>query len=104
MSPSNFEWSPGPTVFSKVRVAERSVEGRHSVLHRVLRRAPRASISYLSLEMRFQHLQQLAATRPECLQGLLSAWVQLETTAGLRQAVVCFVLTFQCLCVQLLSL
>lgn len=75
----------------KVRVAERSVEGRHSSVHRILKRAPRASICYISLEMRFPYIQRIAATQPECMQNLGDALVKMETTAGVRRAVMSFV-------------
>lgn len=48
-----------------MRIAERSVEGRHARIHRVRERAPRASVGYLSLEMRFQHLSALACSDPQ---------------------------------------
>ena len=72
----------------KVRIAERSVEGRHSVIHRIQRRAPRASTPYLSLEMRLPYLRRLASTSPECLQGMQDSLVKLETTKGMIQAIV----------------
>lgn len=50
---------------AKVRIAERSVEGRHSLVHRTLERAPRASLAYLSSEVRFKYLQAEAATQPQ---------------------------------------
>ena len=68
-------------------MAERSVEGRHSRIHRVLKRAPNASVPYLSLEMRFPLLQELLATKPECMRSLLTSWTKLETTAGMQKAV-----------------
>ena len=72
---------------TRVRIAERSVEGRHSVIHHIQKRAPRAGVPYLSLELRFGQLQQIAATNPECLQAMMTQLMGLETTAGLRKAI-----------------
>lgn len=72
---------------TKVRIAERSVEGRHSVIHHILKRAPRASVSYLSLELRFPSLQRVAATSPGCLQSIMNHLMGMERTDGLRKAV-----------------
>ena len=104
----NFEANPVKCI--QVRIAERSVEGRHSRIHRILKRAPRAGVAYLSLEMRFPLLQELAATKPDCLKHLLGSWTKLETAAGMRRAVmsprlclewsVNFVLCYVALCVS----
>ena len=72
---------------TKVRIAERSVEGRHSVIHHILKRAPRASVPYLSLELRFPSLQRVAATSPGCLQSIMNHLMGMERTDGLRKAV-----------------
>ena len=53
----------------------------------MLKRAPNASVPYLSLEMRFPLLQELLATKPECMRSLLTSWTKLETTAGMQKAV-----------------
>ena len=50
---------------TQVRLAERSVEGRHSRIHRIQERAPASSVGYLSLEMRFIELQKLSSSNPE---------------------------------------
>ena len=79
---------------TQVRIAERSVEGRHSRIHRVLKRAPRSSVAYLSLELRFCLLQELVSTQPECMRSLLGAWTRLETTSGMVRAVMPLCLSF----------
>ena len=84
--------APAPTVslncwWRKVRVAERSVEGRHSRIHQVLKRAPRASVAYLSNELRFVQLQKLCSTSPLTLRSMTDHLVGLETSTGIRQAV-----------------
>ena len=89
----HFQWHPLP---HQVRVAERSVEGRHSRVHGILKRAPRAGVAYLSLEMRFPLLQELAATKPQCLQSLLSSWTKLETHVGMVRAVMWLGLCVRC--------
>ena len=71
---------------AQVRVAERSVEGRHSVIHRIQRRAPRASIGYISLEMRFCQLRKIAATNPACLKDMTSYLMGLERSDGGTQS------------------
>lgn len=70
-----------------MRVAERSVEGRHSNIHRIQKRAPRSNVPYLSLEMRFSHLRQLAATRPSILKGMSDSVYKMETKDGIKRAV-----------------
>lgn len=52
-------------------MTERSVEGRHSLVHRIRKRCPAASVGFISSELRFPLLQQLSATDPEakCLWG-----------------------------------
>ena len=79
---------------TQVRIAERSVEGRHSRIHQVLKRAPRSSVAYLSLELRFCLLQELVSTQPECMRSLLGAWTRLETTSGMVRAVMPLCLSF----------
>ena len=41
------------SAFKLVRTVERSVEGIHSLVGRILKRAPAAKLPYLSLEIRF---------------------------------------------------
>ena len=55
------------SAFRLVRVAERSVEGRHSRIHRIRERAPSASLAYLSSECRFGSMRALAATSPKAI-------------------------------------
>ena len=80
----------------QVRTAERSVEGRHSLVSRILRRAPRASTGYISLELRFPHLQYVASTRPQLLKGVSNAISGMETHAGLVTLVM-FLVVLICL-------
>lgn len=49
----------------EVRVAERSVEGRHSIINRIRKRCPAARCPYISLEFRFDWMRRVAATTPE---------------------------------------
>ena len=72
---------------SKVRIAERSIEGRHAVVNKIQRRAPHSSVGYQSSEMRFKLLQNLSATQPGCLKDLFSCLDGLERTHGLQKAV-----------------
>lgn len=68
--------------FAQVRIAERSVEGRHARVNRILERAPAGSCAYLSSEMRFCELEKVASTQPRvpCLDleiqnpGMLEQW------------------------------
>ena len=66
----------------KVRTAERSVEGRHAIINRIHKRAPRASTGYVSLEMRFASLQTVASTKPQLLRGVSNMISGLETHSG----------------------
>ena len=87
----------------QVRVVERSIEGRHSTINTVLKRAPHASVCYLSLELRFCHLQELAATNPTCMAALQQRLRGLETADGLRHAVMQLGLQLASLCLQIAS-
>ena len=49
---------------SCLRIAERTVEGVHSVVTRVYKRAPRASLPYISLELRFKDFCQAVTNEP----------------------------------------
>lgn len=48
----------------KVRVVEQSTEGLHSRLARVVRKAPSAKLSFLSMELRFNHLVDFSMRHP----------------------------------------
>lgn len=63
------------------------MEGRHSRIHGILKRAPRASLAYINLELRFSNLQQLAATRPSIINGIIKQITGIETGKGLQHAV-----------------
>ena len=49
---------------SCIRLAERSVEGIHSVVTRVYKRAPHASIPYISVELRFRSFWESVSHNP----------------------------------------
>ena len=51
--------------FSCIRLAERSVEGIHSIVTKASKRAPRASMSYYSMELRFPSLWKQFADNPQ---------------------------------------
>jgi hypothetical protein len=72
---------------SKVRTAERSIEGCHSRIHNIQKRAPRAGTAYLSLELRFSHLRKISAIHPEIIRGITQAVQGIETHTGLVSAV-----------------
>ena len=57
-----FKWL---AAFRCVRTVEQSVEGVHSVLTNTIRRAPAATLSYLSFEVRFRHLLDFAIEHPQ---------------------------------------
>ena len=68
---------------SKVRAAERSIEGCHSRIHTIQKRAPRASTAYLSLELRFAHLRKISSIHPEIIRGITQTLEGIETHKGL---------------------
>ena len=68
-------------------MAERSVEGRHSRIHNIQKRAPRAATGYMSLEMRFAYLQKVSSTRPELMRGVANMIQGIETHSGFVDAV-----------------
>ena len=78
----------------EVRVAERSVEGRHARIHQIQKRAPRAGIPYISHELRFPNLKALASSNPLALRELTARLSGIETAQGLRRAVMSLVLAF----------
>lgn len=49
------------SAFRAVRTVERSVEGVHSIISKLLKRAPAAKVPYLSLELRYHMLRPLLA-------------------------------------------
>ena len=71
---------------SEVRVAERSVEGRHSRIHNIQKRAPRANTGYISLDLRFPYLQKVSPTRPEMMRGVANMIQGIETHSGFVDA------------------
>ena len=50
--------------FQCIRLAERTVEGVHSLMTRTLKRAPHADIPYLSVELRFEGFWQVMCKDP----------------------------------------
>lgn len=50
--------------FQTIRLAERTVEGTHAVVTRSLKRAPAASLGYLSIELRFRSFWQELSKDP----------------------------------------
>lgn len=56
-----FNWS---LLHDEVRMVTRSVEGLHSHIARVLRRAPASKLPYLSFELRASQLLELASYDP----------------------------------------
>lgn len=50
--------------FQSIKLAERSVEGIHSIVTRSLKRAPAASVGYLSMELRYQTFWNCLASNP----------------------------------------
>ena len=83
-------------------MAERSVEGRHSLISRIRKRAPRAGLPYISLELRFQHLQAMAATEPRALMRLQHQLQIMSSSEGFRKTVqyLCQQILFQTFCLS----
>ena len=75
----------------QVRIVERSVEGLHSIIKRTLSRAPAATISYLSLELRYGHLLHCAISEPADFAFASERYRDIFTMNGFR-ALVCEVL------------
>lgn len=74
---------------SQVRVIERSTEGLHSIVKRTLARAPAASLSYLSLDLRFAQLVHTAIVEPRLFQHAIeNLYKSLSSLSGFRTAVV----------------
>lgn len=77
---------PAPGVLtSQVRVAERSTEGLHAIVKRSLSRAPRAKLSYLSMELRFAQFGKMEEdyARLCCLSGFRQGVLHLDGRAGM---------------------
>ena len=75
----------------QVRIAERSVEGLHSILKRTLARAPAAAMSYLSMELRYGHLLHCAISEPSAFAFASERYKGIVTINGFR-ALVCEIL------------
>ena len=62
--------------FSTIKLAERSVEGIHARLTSVIKRAPYASLAYMSMELRFEDLLRAVASGTDvaCLGLRLESW------------------------------
>ena len=74
---------------AQVRVIERSTEGLHSIVKRTLARAPAASLSYLSLDLRFSQLVHTAIVEPRLFQHAIeNLYKSLSSLSGFRTAVV----------------
>lgn len=72
----------------QVRVVERSTEGIHSVVKRALQRAPAASVSYLSLDLRFTQLAHAAIVEPRLFaDAIQNLFPGLSTHIGFRDGV-----------------
>lgn len=52
--------------FKLVRTVERSVEGVHAVITKLVKRAPAAKIAYLSLDLRFHMLKPILSELAFC--------------------------------------
>lgn len=71
-----------------MRVVERSTEGIHSVVKRTLQRAPAASVSYLSLDLRFTQLVHTAIVEPRLFaHAIQNLYAGLSTHTGFRDSV-----------------
>ena len=62
------------------------MEGRHSRVHNIRKRAPNASTGYLSLEMRMEHLHKVSSTRPALVRGVMKSIHGIETNDGMISA------------------
>jgi hypothetical protein len=51
--------------FMVIRICERSIEGKHSIVHFIRKRAPAASTAYISMEIRFKLLLAIALKYPQ---------------------------------------
>lgn len=72
---------------AQVRIAERSTEGLHAILKRAIQRAPRASLAYLSMELRFNQLLRSAIHEPLVFKQMEAEWKNMGTYQGFLKAV-----------------
>lgn len=83
------QWAAQPTQQAfQVKVVERTVEGRHSRIHNVFKRAPHASPPYISMELRFSELEDVMVQNPQEIATLAAEHNKLCSFKGLRDAVV----------------
>ncbi|CAE8608181.1 unnamed protein product [Polarella glacialis] len=73
--------------FRLIRIVERSVEGWHSLINKVRKRAPNANPAYLSLELRMKEFEQTLLRNPHHLPALASEYQSICTLAGWTSAV-----------------
>lgn len=62
---NNEEFKSWVSALALIRVVERPVEGLHSRISGVLKRAPSASVSLISNELRFPSLCDLLISQPQ---------------------------------------
>lgn len=72
---------------ASIKVQERSIEGQHSRVSRILKRAPTASLSYLSTELRWDALCKLVTAQPGILETSAHRMLLIEKLVGFRAAV-----------------
>ena len=72
---------------SFIRVVERPVEGLHSRVSGVLKRAPNSSMSYISNELRFSMLCQMIISNPQALCTSADFLHAVERQVGFRRCV-----------------
>lgn len=100
--------------FACIRMVERSIEGIHARLTAIYRRAPRASMPYLSVELRFENLLRAIAAQPkvarlqtqtgelcglfEVLQDVAKEFGRLEKRDGFKKAVESVSQSTPCVC------
>ncbi|CAJ1335146.1 unnamed protein product, partial [Effrenium voratum] len=61
---TDFEFRRWVSALTLIRVSERPAEGLHALVSRTLRRAPNATVSYVSNELRFKQLMSMIAQDP----------------------------------------
>ena len=67
--------------FCLIRLVERSTEGIHSLIAKILKKCPAAGLSYISMELRFETLELMALSHPDVTSLVLTrcvAWTVLE--------------------------
>lgn len=84
---ASIEFQSWVAKLATIRVQERSIEGQHSRVSKILKRAPSASMALISHELRWHALSKLVTSQPSLLEVGALKVLMIEKVSGFRAAV-----------------